>query len=69
MPGEHRDKLVFDDLKNNAMLFAMLAYLASEDPERVPREPRVTATDAKTGQPTAWPACKSPARSSAGYEQ
>src|SRR6476620_2782909 len=61
------DKLVFDDLKNNAMLFAMLAYLASEDPERVPREPRVTATDAKTGQPTAWPACKSPARSSAGY--
>jgi hypothetical protein len=63
------DKLVFDDLKNNAMLFAMLAYLASEDLERVPREPRVTATDAKTGQPTAWPACKSPARSSAGYEQ
>ena len=63
------DKLVFDDLKYNAMLVAMLAYLASEDPQRVPREPRVTATDPKTGQPTSWPACKPPARSSAGYQQ
>jgi hypothetical protein len=31
------DKLVFDDLQQNAMLVAMLAYQASEDPERVPR--------------------------------
>ena len=31
------DKLVFDDLKTNAMLVAMLAYQASEDPERMPR--------------------------------
>src|SRR5262249_28662206 len=33
------DKLVFDDLKSNAMLIAMLAYVASEDPQRLPREP------------------------------
>jgi hypothetical protein len=57
------DKLVLDDLKNNAMLFAMLAYLASEDVQRVPREPRVTPVDSKTGQPTAWPTCTPPARS------
>jgi carboxypeptidase Q len=59
------DKLVFDDLKNNAVLVAMLAYLAAEDAQRIPREPRVTQTDPKTGQPTAWPACTPPARSSA----
>ena len=28
------DKIVFDDLKSNAMLAAMLAYMASEDPEK-----------------------------------
>jgi carboxypeptidase Q len=28
------DKIVFDDLKSNAMLAAILAYLASEDPEK-----------------------------------
>jgi hypothetical protein len=32
------DKVVFDDLKSNATLFAMLAYLASEDPTTVTRE-------------------------------
>ncbi len=30
------DKVVFDDLKYNATLTAMLVYLASEDPERIP---------------------------------
>jgi len=32
------DKLVFDDLKSNATLAAMLVYLASEDPEKISRE-------------------------------
>ncbi|MEZ4457759.1 MAG: M20/M25/M40 family metallo-hydrolase [Gemmatimonadales bacterium] len=32
------DKVVFDDLKHNATLAAMLAYLASEDPEFIARE-------------------------------
>ncbi len=31
------DKVVFDDLKHNATLVAMLAYLASEDPEFIAR--------------------------------
>jgi hypothetical protein len=56
------DKLVFDDLKNNAMLIAMLAYQASEDAQRVPREPRVAPTNPQTGQPAAWPACVPVAR-------
>ena len=32
------DKVVLPDLKNNATLAAMLAYMASEDPERVARD-------------------------------
>ncbi len=32
------DKVVLPDLKNNATLAAMLAYMASEDPERVTRD-------------------------------
>ena len=35
------DKVVFDDLKSNATLTAMLAYLASEDTVRVTLERRV----------------------------
>jgi Zn-dependent M28 family amino/carboxypeptidase len=31
------DKVIVDDLKNNATLVAMLAYLASEDPQSTPR--------------------------------
>jgi len=61
------DKLVLNDLETNAALIAMLGYLASEDPQRVPRE-RVTATDAKTGQPTALPSCIPPLRNWAQYE-
>jgi hypothetical protein len=57
------DKLVFDDLKNNATLFAMLAYLASEDPQRVPREQRVLPVSRRTGEQMTWPACEVPPRS------
>jgi Zn-dependent M28 family amino/carboxypeptidase len=32
------DKIVFNDLKQNATLIAMLAYLASEESERIPRD-------------------------------
>lgn len=53
------DKLVFDDLRNNATLAAMLAYLASEDPERVGTEQR--ELDGRS-----WPACRPARRSSGG---
>jgi carboxypeptidase Q len=46
---------------NNAMLAAMLAYLASEDPERVPRDRSVLPPDPRTGQPRPWLPC-APAR-------
>jgi carboxypeptidase Q len=32
------DKIVFDDLKSNATVAAMFAYLASEDPQKISRE-------------------------------
>ncbi|MBE0591746.1 MAG: M20/M25/M40 family metallo-hydrolase, partial [Gemmatimonadales bacterium] len=51
------DKIVFDDLKNNATLAAMLAYGASEDPERVPRDKALLPPDPRTGQPRAWGNC------------
>lgn len=59
------DKIVMDDLKNNATLTAMLAYLASEDPERVSRTQRILPPNAE-GQPGAWPRCNAPRRSFGG---
>lgn len=52
------DKIVLDDLKNNATLFAMLAYLASEDPERVSREQRLLPVSRRTGEQITWPECR-----------
>ena len=51
------DKIVFDDLKNNATLTAMLAYLASEDPEFLPRDQRILPNNEE------WPRCYPPRRS------
>ncbi|MGI9626967.1 MAG: M20/M25/M40 family metallo-hydrolase [Longimicrobiales bacterium] len=58
------DKIVFDDLKNNATLAAMLAYAASEDPDRVQVDLRALPTDPRTGQAGTWPQCRPPRRSS-----
>jgi len=61
------DKVVFEEIRNNATLTAMLAYLASEDPERVSRERRVLpparvasqgAGQRGPGVPAEWPACR-----------
>ncbi|MBI2614148.1 MAG: M28 family peptidase, partial [Gemmatimonadetes bacterium] len=57
------DKIVFDDLKNNATLAAMLIYLASEDPERVPRDRALLPPNPQTGEPREWLGCR-PARRS-----
>ena len=38
------DKIVFDDLMNNATLTAMFVYLASEDPQLIPRDRRAFIT-------------------------
>jgi hypothetical protein len=58
------DKIVLDDLKNNATLTAMLAYLASEDPQTTPRDRRVMPVDQRTGRQSQWPACQTPPRKS-----
>src|SRR5262245_34032937 len=58
------DKIVFDDLKSNATLTAMLVYLASEDPSTTPRERRVMPVNPRTGELTVWPACQTPPRKS-----
>lgn len=57
------DKIILDDLRNNATLAAMLAYLASEDPERVPRDRSVLPPDPQTDRPRQWLPCQ-PARRS-----
>jgi len=57
------DKIVFDDLENNATLAAMLAYLASEDPERVPRDRALLPPDPRTGEPREWLQCRPAVRS------
>ena len=59
------DKVVFDDLKNNAVLTAMLAYLASEDPERVSRLQREMPVNRRTGTKASWPNCPEPVRNAA----
>jgi carboxypeptidase Q len=56
------DKLVFDDLRNNVILTACLAYLASEDTMMVSRAKRIMPIDEKTGQPRPWPQMKGPER-------
>ncbi len=57
------DKIVFDEIRNNATLTAMLAYLASEDPELVPRDRRIMPAG-RDGQQSVWPSCPTPARAS-----
>jgi carboxypeptidase Q len=49
------DKVVFDDVRSNVILAAILVYQACEDPERVPRERSVMPIDPKTGERAKWP--------------
>ncbi|HUR00779.1 MAG TPA: M28 family peptidase [Gemmatimonadaceae bacterium] len=58
------DKIIFDDLRNNAILVATLVYLASEDPDpMISRQARANLFDQRTGANAAWPACTRPPRS------
>jgi carboxypeptidase Q len=54
------DKIVFDDVKNNAILTAILVYMACEEPEMVSRERRIPVNP--RGEPGEWPAKRSPNR-------
>jgi len=58
------DKIVFDDLRENATMTAMLAYAASEDPQRTSRErAALPGVDNRTGLPRVWPECRPAQRS------
>lgn len=59
------DKIVIEEVQNNAILTAMLAYLASEDPERMPRDRRIMPTNPRTGEQMEWPQCRAPRRNDA----
>jgi hypothetical protein len=70
------DKVVQEDLRNNAVLTAMLTYLASEDPETLSRDRRSfergpDASSAGGGFPTpqSWPSCTPALRSSSEYRR
>ena len=52
------DKIVFDDLKNNVALIAIMTYLASEDPEKTSREKIILPINASTGKQMEWPVPK-----------
>lgn len=49
------DKLVFDDISNNVILVAILAYMASEDPNRTSKEKIVLPINPRTGEQMKWP--------------
>jgi hypothetical protein len=76
------DKIVLDDLKNNATLTAMLVYLASEDQETLSRDRRSfdVGPDRRPGGgfgggggggggPQGWPACSEPLRDYSRYRR
>ncbi len=49
------DKIVFDDVRNNATLAAILVYMASEDTTKTSREKSLMPIDSKTGDRSKWP--------------
>jgi len=56
------DKIVFDDVQNNAILTAILVYMACEDPVKAPRDKIVLPVNTRTGEPGKWPEQRSPTR-------
>jgi hypothetical protein len=56
------DKIVFDDVQNNAILTAILAYMASEDPAKSSNVKSILPVNSRTGQPMSWPAVRQPTR-------
>ena len=49
------DKIVFDDVRNNAILTVILAYMASEDPSTTSREKAVLPFNQRTKEAGKWP--------------
>jgi len=56
------DKIVFDDVRSNAILTAILAYMASEDETKVSSEKIILPVSERTGRQMEWPTQRSPER-------
>ncbi|TWI80426.1 peptidase M28-like protein [Lacibacter cauensis] len=56
------DKIVFDDVQNNAILTAILIYMACEDESKTSRERIVLPVNPRTGEPGKWPVQTKPTR-------
>lgn len=56
------DKIVFDDVRNNVILTAILTYMASEDPEKASRIQAELPLNPRTGEQRTWPEPRSPNR-------
>jgi hypothetical protein len=63
------DKVMLDDLKQNATLTAMFAYLASEDPQPSSKVLVNPLPNGPGGKPITLPACGTPMRSSPAYRR
>lgn len=49
------DKIMWDDLRSNAILTAILAYMASEDQQATSREKSLLPVNPRTGERNNWP--------------
>ena len=56
------DKIIFDDVRDNVILIAILTYLASEEDELMPRDRRVLPINPLTGERDTWPSLRIPNR-------
>lgn len=56
------DKIVFDDVKSNVALIAIMTYMASEDPEITSAERIKLPVNERTGEQMKWPEVKEPTR-------
>jgi len=62
------DKIVFDEVRNNVVLAASLAYLACEEAEQLPRTKRDMPIDERTGEQRQWPEQRKANRKGGGGE-
>jgi len=56
------DKIVWDDVRTNAIIAAIMVYMACEDPNSTSREKIKLPINPRTGLPGEWPAKRSPTR-------
>jgi len=56
------DKIVFEDVRNNAILTAIMVYMACENPATTQRDRIMLPINTTTGERNKWPEKKSPTR-------